>query len=80
MVQITIRDLHMKTGEWVRKAAHAGGIVVMDRRRPVAKLVSFGARDQGKAFADRRLVKGFAALPKSSHDSTRDLSEDRERA
>ena len=80
MVQITIRDLHMKTGEWVRKAAQAGGIVVMDRRRPVAKLVSFSAQDQGKAFADRRLVKGFDALPKSSHDSTRHLSEDRERA
>ena len=80
MVQITIRDLHMKTGEWVRKAAHAGGIVVLDRRRPVAKLVSFTPEDQGKAFVDRRLVKGFAALPKSPRDSTRYLSEDRDRA
>jgi antitoxin (DNA-binding transcriptional repressor) of toxin-antitoxin stability system len=80
MVQITIRDLHMKTGEWVRKAARAGGIVVMDRRRPVAKLVSFTPEDQGKPFADRCLIKGFAELPKSSHDSTRYLSEDRERA
>ena len=31
MVQITIRDLHMKTGEWVRKVADAESIVVMDR-------------------------------------------------
>ena len=80
MVQITIRDLHMKTGDWVRKAAHSGNIVVMDRRRPVAKLVPFTAEDEGKSFADRPLVKGFSALPKSRHDSTRYLSEDRERA
>jgi antitoxin (DNA-binding transcriptional repressor) of toxin-antitoxin stability system len=70
----------MKTGEWVRKAASAGGIVVMDRRRPVAKLVSFAPEDQRKSFAARRLVKGFSALPKSSRDSTRYLEEDRERA
>ena len=77
MVWITIRDLHMKTGEWVRKAAHAGGIIVMDRRRPVAKLVSFTPEDQGRTFAARRLVSGFSALPRSSDDSTLYLAEDR---
>jgi prevent-host-death family protein len=80
MVQIAIRDLHMKTGEWVRKAAHSGDIVVMDRGRPVAKLVPFKAGDEGKSFADRTLVKGFSALPKLRHDSTHGLSEDRDRA
>ena len=70
----------MKTGAWVRKAAHAGGIVVMDRRRPVAKLVSFTQEDQGKTFGERTLVKGFSELPKSSNDSTRYLAEARERA
>ena len=80
MIRITIRDLHMKTGDWVRKAALSGNIVVMDRRRPVAKLVPFTTADEGKAFADRPLVKGFSTLPKSRHDSTLYLSEDRERA
>ena len=80
MVQITIRDLHMKTGDWVRKAAHFGNIVVMDRSRPVAKLVPFTPEDEGTSFADRPLVKGFLALPKSRNDSTLHLSEDRERA
>lgn len=79
MVRITIRDLHMKTGDWVRKAAHAGNIVVMDRSRPVAKLVPYTTGDEGKSFADRPLVKGFAGLPESRHDSTRYLAEDRER-
>ncbi len=70
----------MKTGEWVRKAADAGGIVVTDRRRPVAKLVAFAPEKQGKPFGERRLVKGFADLPKTSNDSTRYIGEDRERA
>lgn len=80
MVQISIRDLHMKTGEWVRKAAHTGNIVVMDRSRPIAKLVPFTTEDEGKPFADRLLVKGFSEIPKVRHDSTRYISEDRERA
>jgi antitoxin (DNA-binding transcriptional repressor) of toxin-antitoxin stability system len=82
MVQITIRDLHMKTGEWVRKAAAADAesIVVMDRRRPVAKLVPFTPEDEGMPFRERPLVKGFSSLPKLPHDSTVFLSEDRDRA
>ena len=79
MVQITIRELHMKTGEWVRKAAHSESIVVMDRRRPVAKMVPFTAEDQEMPFSDRPLVKGFSSLPKLPHDSTVFLSEDRDR-
>jgi hypothetical protein len=47
--------------------------VVLDRRRPVAKLVSYTPEDQGKSFAARRLVKGFDGLPKTSHDSTRHI-------
>jgi len=80
MLEITIRDLHMKTGEWVRKAARAGNIVVKDRSRPIAKLVPFTMRDEGTPFADRPLVKGFSALPILRHDSTSYLAEDRERA
>jgi len=80
MLQISIRDLHIKTGEWVRKAVQAGGIVVMDRKRPVAKLVPFTPADQGNDFADRPLANGFGLLPKMHHDSTLHLSEDRERA
>lgn len=79
MIQISIRDLHMKTGDWVRKAVQAGGIVVADRRRPVAKLIPFAAEDGAVSFANRPLVTGFAELPKSRHDSTTGLSEDRDR-
>ncbi len=80
MIQITIRELHMKTGAWVRKAAHAGNIVVMDRNHPVAKLVPFTQQDQGRAFADRIFINGFSKLPKIPNDSGRFISQDRDRA
>lgn len=80
MLEITVRQLHMKTGHWVRKAVVDGPILVMDRSGPVAKLVAYNQEFEGKSFADRRLVKGFAALPKVLHDSKRCILEDRERA
>lgn len=80
MIRITIRDLHMKTGDWVRRAARSGKVVVMDRRRPVATLAPFDGNDEGTAFAARTLAKGFADLPKIRHDSARYLAEDRGRA
>ena len=80
MVKITIRELHMKTGEWVRKAADAGTVVVSDRGRPVAKLVGFTSEDQTTSFAQRELVKGFSAMRKIKHDSGTYLAEDRARA
>ena len=70
----------MKTGDWVRKAAQAGKIVIMDRKRPVAQLVPFTGEDEGNTFANRQLVNGFAELPKLNHESTDYLSEDRERS
>lgn len=69
----------MKTGDWVRKASRAEGIVVLDRRQPVAKIIPFTPEDQGISFAERKFVKGFTDLPKKRHNSTVYLSEDRDR-
>lgn len=80
MFEISIRELHMKTGDWVRRAARTGGVVVLERGEPVAKIVPFDGNDLSSSFSMRKLVKGFAALPKIPHDSTRYISEDRERA
>jgi antitoxin (DNA-binding transcriptional repressor) of toxin-antitoxin stability system len=79
MVAITIRDLHMKTGDWVRKAARYEGIVVLDRKHPVARIVPFREADSGSTFAERRLVKGFGKMPYRKHDSGELISEDRDR-
>ena len=79
MIAITIRDLHMKTGDWVRKAARRDGIVVLDRKQPVARIIPFSEADTGKSFAERPLVKGFARMPRREMDSARFISDDRDR-
>ena len=77
MTTITIRELHMKTGQWVRAAARGQrGVLVLDRGRPAARLVA--AEDlHGSDFSKRKLVRGFDRLPELSVDSARLLEEDR---
>ena len=36
MTTITIKELHARTGEWVRKAGQTGEITVTDRGHPIA--------------------------------------------
>ena len=79
MVAITIRDLHMKTGDWVRKAARHEGIVVLDRKHPVARIVPFKEEESGASFAERKLVRGFAKIARHKGDSAGFVSEDRDR-
>ncbi len=79
MKTITIRELHMKTGDWVRKASRDEGIVVMDRRQPVAKIIPFSEAEMGKTFSQRTFVKGFERIKYRDVDSGRFISEDRDR-
>src|SRR5205085_1606603 len=39
MKTISIRQLHEKTGEWVRKAERHGEIIITDRGEPIAKII-----------------------------------------
>jgi prevent-host-death family protein len=74
---ITIRELHMKTGQWVRAAARGRrGVLVLDRGRPAARLVPV-EEEAGVDFSRRKLVPGFDRLPALSVDSARMLEEDR---
>jgi prevent-host-death family protein len=79
MRKITIRDLHIKTGEWVRKAASGENVVVTDRGRPVATLAALDERDFGTPFSERRTLAEFDALPTVRGDASRHVSEDRSR-
>ena len=79
MLTITIRELHMKTGEWIRKAGCNEGIVVLDRRQPVARIIPFSESDKGLTFSKRALVKGFERIKRRSVDSGAFISEDRDR-
>jgi prevent-host-death family protein len=84
MKRISIRELHEKTGEYVRKAADAGEIYVTDRGKIVAKIVPQQELPQTPYFARRKLTPAFRKLMKSGKlrgggDSTRIVSEDRDR-
>lgn len=78
MKTISIRELHEKTGAWVRAAAKTGRFFVSDRGRPVAVLGPMEGRPAAP-FGKRKLTRGFNALPRVGGDSTRTISEERDR-
>ena len=76
MKHVTIRDLHEKTGHWVRLASRQP-IVVTDRGRPVAGLVPHGRLIRPRPLPDREAE--IAKLPRMP-DSGAVISEDRDGA
>jgi prevent-host-death family protein len=82
MKTISIRELHEKTGKYVRKVAEAGEIYITDRGKTVAKLVSQPPEHEVPYFARRKLNPEFKAIMdklKGGTDSTIIISEDRDR-
>jgi antitoxin (DNA-binding transcriptional repressor) of toxin-antitoxin stability system len=53
MKTISIRELHLNTGRWVRHAAGRGPVVVTDRGRCVAALQPFDASVTGRPLPNR---------------------------
>ena len=76
MRTITIRELHLCTGKWVRQAA-AAPVIVTERGRAVATIMPFDPAHRGTPFGKRRLVRGFAELPAIAGDVTETISADR---
>ena len=79
MKRIGIRELHLKTGEWVRGAALGEGVVITDRGRPVASLLPVRPGDLSMPFRQRRTLPEFEALPPVAGESNVYVSEDRDR-
>lgn len=80
---ITLRELHEKTGEWVRSAGHFGELAVTDRGRTIAKIVPQDPPSEVPYFARRKVSAAFARLMKSGElrggeDCTVGISEDRD--
>jgi prevent-host-death family protein len=81
---ITIRELHTRTGRWVREAAKHGQILVTLHGRPLAKILPETAPAQTPFFARRRylspkakkLIEG-GRLGRGGTDSTVAIAEDR---
>jgi antitoxin (DNA-binding transcriptional repressor) of toxin-antitoxin stability system len=78
MKAISIRELHLRTGRWVRSLEDGGPMLVTDRGRPIATLVPFEARDGRKGLPDREAA--IAKLPRIPIDSADYVSEARDRA
>ena len=83
MKTISLRELHNKTGKWMRGVTEDEQIIVTDRGVPIAKVVHPDAPvGKRKTWADRELLPGYAAALKAGKlrtkgDSTVYISEDR---
>jgi prevent-host-death family protein len=62
MTTISIRELHQRTGAWVRKAAELGSITVTERGRPIARLEAVEERSRRNPFLSRKLRPGYKKL------------------
>jgi prevent-host-death family protein len=83
MKRVSIRELHEKTGSFVREARRLGGLIVTERGAPVARIEPVDARSWANPFRDRKLLPRYARLARSGKlgggtESTRIVSEDRD--
>ncbi len=82
MKEISIRELHRRTGQWVRSTRRYGSILVRDRNTPVAKLTPFTEEPPVNRFRNWKPLKRFAEVlerPVGGRDAADLISEDRER-
>jgi antitoxin (DNA-binding transcriptional repressor) of toxin-antitoxin stability system len=82
MKTISIRELHERTGAWVRKAAELGVIVVTERGKPLARLEAVAEGRSSNPFRTRKVRPGFARLRGQlgrGTDSTAIVAEGRDR-
>jgi prevent-host-death family protein len=81
MKTVSIRQLHEKTGQYVRMVAEAGEIYVTDHGKTVAKIVPQEAPPEVPYFARRKLSPRFKAVMhklKGGTDCTTLISQDRD--
>jgi antitoxin (DNA-binding transcriptional repressor) of toxin-antitoxin stability system len=78
MKTISIRELHLRTGRWVRQAATRGPIVFTDRGHRVAALQPFDASVIGRPLPDREAsIRKRSKVPVDSALYQAELREDR---
>lgn len=62
MKTISIKELHDKTGHWLRRVKAEGEVVVTEGGSPVARMLPPVAPAAGNPFAKRKLLRGVARL------------------
>lgn len=62
MKTISVKDLHDKTGHWLRRVKAEGEVIVTERGTPVARMLPPARASIGNPFARRKLLRGIARL------------------
>ncbi len=62
MKTISIKDLHDKTGHWLRQVEREGEVIVTERGNPVARMLPPAKPSAGSPLAKRKLLPGVARL------------------
>jgi len=84
-IEIPIRELHARTGHFVRKAAENMRVVITDNGKPIAQIQPLSISNESKTprpkWKNRVLIPGYAAIMNKpvKGDSTIFISEDRDR-
>lgn len=82
MKEISIRELHRRTGAWVRAAQKYGSILVRDRNVPVARLVPVSDEPLVNLFANWKPLRKYSSKlerPVPGRPVEEIVSEDRDR-
>jgi prevent-host-death family protein len=84
-IDIPVRELHARTGHYIRKVNENMRIVVTDRGRPVAEIQPLGnqgGHGPARKWSERALVPEYKKVMKKSiggTDSSQMISEERNR-
>ena len=62
MKTISIKELHDKTGHWLRQVRAQGEVIVTERGTPVVRMLPPAKGAAGNPFARRKLLRGVAAI------------------
>jgi prevent-host-death family protein len=79
MTTVSIRELHARTGHFVRAASKRGHVVVTDRGVPVAELHPCRVENAADRWKRRRILPEYARIMNQpmGGDSTQGISADR---
>lgn len=83
MKQVSLRELHEKTGLLIRDARRVGGLIVTDRGTAIARIEPVDSRPSPNPFLSRKLLPAYQRLLRSGRlgrgtDSTQSVSDDRD--
>ena len=80
MTTISIKELHGRTGHWLRRVSEEREVIVTERGRPIARLLPAIEAAKINSFLRRRLMPGVARLierPLGGPSSTETISDGR---